>query len=95
MKQRIVSVLLVICMLPAIIMPALADIDYNAAYDSALLQAGNDLLLVSDHLEEAYESVLAAVEDGRISEDRINESVRRILRCKQALEAEERSREWQ
>ena len=55
------------------------------------VEAGNDLLLLSDHLEEAYQAVLTAVADGRISEERINESVRRILRCKQALEAEERS----
>lgn len=59
------------------------------------LQAGNDLLLVSDHLEEAYQAVRTAVADGRISEERINESVRRILRCKEALGAEERSRTWQ
>ena len=59
------------------------------------VEAGNDLLLLSDHLEEAYQAVLTAVADGRISEERINESVRRILRCKQALEAEERNSEWQ
>ena len=49
------------------------------------VQAGNDLLLVSDHLAEAYQAVRAAVADGRISEDRINESVRRILRRKEEL----------
>ena len=47
--------------------------------------AGNDLLLVSDHLEEAYEAVLRAVEDGTIPMERLNESVLRILRIKEEL----------
>ena len=47
--------------------------------------AGNDLLLASDELEPAYEAVLNAVRDGTISEERIDESVRRILRTKNDL----------
>lgn len=47
------------------------------------LQAGTDLLLMPAGLARAYDGVLAAVEDGRLSEERIDESVRRILALKQ------------
>ena len=46
------------------------------------LDAGCDLLLMPQGLEEAFDAVLAAVEDGTLTEARINESVRRILECK-------------
>ena len=47
------------------------------------LQAGADLLLMPASLEEAYEAVLEAVKDGTIAESRLDESVRRILECKE------------
>lgn len=47
------------------------------------LQAGADLLLMPAGLAQAYDGVLAAVEDGRLSEARLDESVRRILALKQ------------
>ena len=47
--------------------------------------AGNDLLCCSDYAIQ-YEAVLAAVLDGRISIDRLNEAATRILRWKQELE---------
>lgn len=47
------------------------------------LQAGADLLLMPAGLTQAYDEVLAAVEDGRLSEERIDESVARILALKQ------------
>lgn len=47
--------------------------------------AGNDLLLEAGNLQESYESVLAAVRDGSIPEDRIDKSVLRILRVKERL----------
>ena len=50
------------------------------------VEAGCDLLLVChglDNLEEARSALLAAVESGRISEERLNESVRRLLTLKQ------------
>lgn len=47
------------------------------------LQAGADLLLMPAGLVQAYEEVLAAVEDGRLSEARLDESVERILALKQ------------
>ncbi len=46
------------------------------------LQAGCDLLLMPQGLQEAYDAVLAAVEDGTLTEARIDESVRRVLECK-------------
>ena len=49
------------------------------------LQAGCDLLLMPDGLAEAFEAVLAAVEDGPLPEARIDERVYRILQYKQAL----------
>lgn len=45
------------------------------------LLAGNDMLIVSN-LEESYEALLSAFLDGEISEDRIDESVLRILKWK-------------
>lgn len=48
------------------------------------LGAGCDLLLMPQGLGEAYDAVLAAVEDGTLTEARIDESVRRILECKAA-----------
>lgn len=46
------------------------------------LGAGCDLLLMPQGLSEAFDAVLAAVEDGTLTEARIDESVRRILECK-------------
>ena len=48
----------------------------------AALQAGCDVLLMPDDLPGAYRAVLSAVQSGELTESRIDESVRRILRCK-------------
>lgn len=48
------------------------------------VKAGNDLLCCSDY-ETQYPAVLAAVQNGEISEERIDESVRRALRWKAQL----------
>lgn len=47
------------------------------------VQAGADLLLMPDGLAPAYDAVLQAVQDGTIPQQRLDESVRRILQCKQ------------
>ena len=47
------------------------------------LNAGCDILLMPDGLTEAFDGVVAAVENGTVSEERLNESVARILRVKQ------------
>ena len=46
------------------------------------LQAGCDVLLMPSGLADAYDAVLAAVQDGTISEQRLDESVAKILRMK-------------
>ena len=50
----------------------------------AAIQCGNDLLCCSD-VETEYPAVLEAVQSGVITEERVDESVRRILRWKQNL----------
>lgn len=47
------------------------------------LNAGCDILLMPNGLTEAFDGVVAAVENGTVSEERLNESVARILRVKQ------------
>ncbi|MCR5347344.1 MAG: glycoside hydrolase family 3 protein [Fretibacterium sp.] len=46
------------------------------------LEAGNDILLMPWDYGEAFEGVLKAIQEGRISEARLDESVRRILALK-------------
>ena len=46
------------------------------------LKAGADMLLMPEDFEAAYEGVLAAVKDGTIAEERIDESLKRIYRVK-------------
>lgn len=46
------------------------------------IQAGVDIVLCPKNLIEAFEAVVKAVEQGSITEARINESVRRILKLK-------------
>lgn len=50
------------------------------------IEAGVDMLLMPTDFHSAYEAVLGAVRDGRISEERINESVLRIIRMKRKIE---------
>ena len=49
------------------------------------LKAGADILADPPHLPTAYRAVLKAVQDGRVSEVRIDQSVERILRLKERL----------
>lgn len=46
------------------------------------LKAGCDMILMPEDFEEAYTAVLAAVQDNTISEERINDALRRIYRIK-------------
>ncbi|HBR03837.1 MAG TPA: hypothetical protein DD738_14645, partial [Ruminiclostridium sp.] len=46
------------------------------------VEAGIDILLLPNDFSKAYNAVLTAVMDGRISEERIDESVIRILALK-------------
>jgi beta-glucosidase-like glycosyl hydrolase/CubicO group peptidase (beta-lactamase class C family) len=44
--------------------------------------AGNDVLLLPENLDNAFSRMMGAIESGRISQSRLNESVVRILRAK-------------
>lgn len=60
--------------------------DYYTADEAAIkaIQSGADMLLMPENFETAYEGLLQAVQNGTISEERINESLRRIYRVKYA-----------
>ena len=46
------------------------------------LQAGVDVVLMPENYQQAYQGVLDAVADGTLTEERIDESVTRILTVK-------------
>lgn len=52
------------------------------------LKAGCDMILMPDDYQVAYNGVLQAVKDGVISEERVNDSLRRIYRIKLADKVE-------
>ena len=57
--------------------------DYTSAEASIeAILAGADMLLMPEDFEEAYQAILDAVASGMITEERINESVHRILYAK-------------
>ena len=58
--------------------------DYYTPEEAAVkaLQAGNDMILMPTDLDRAFNGILTAVNDGEITEERINESVLRILLLK-------------
>lgn len=60
--------------------------EYYAADEAAIkaLKAGCDMILMPENFEKAYQGVLEAVQNGTISEERINDSLRRIYRVKYA-----------
>ena len=60
--------------------------EYYGADEAAIkaLKAGADMVLMPEDFELAYEGVIAAVQDGTISEDRINNSLKRVFRIKYA-----------
>lgn len=60
--------------------------EYYQADEAAImaLKAGCDMILMPEDFELAYNGVLQALKDGTISEERINDSLRRIYRIKYA-----------
>jgi beta-N-acetylhexosaminidase len=64
--------------------------EYYTSEEAAIkaIKAGADMLLMPEDFQEAYEGLLAAVKSGQISEERINESLRRIYRVKYADQVE-------
>lgn len=64
--------------------------DYNGSEEAAImaLKAGCDMLYMPEDFEKAYNGVLQAVQEGTISEERINDALRRIYRIKYADKVE-------
>lgn len=60
--------------------------EYYGADEATIraLKAGADMVLMPEDFELAYEGVIEAVKDGTISEDRINNSLKRVFRIKYA-----------
>jgi len=58
--------------------------DYHSADEAAILalKAGCDMLLCPENFEQAYNGVLQAVQNGTISQERIDDALRRIYRIK-------------
>lgn len=58
--------------------------DYYTADEAAVkaILAGADMILMPEDFETAYNGVLEAVSNGTLTEERINESLRRIYRVK-------------
>ncbi len=58
--------------------------DFYGADEAAVMAvlAGCDMLLMPENFEKAYNGVLQAVYDGHISEERINDALRRIYKVK-------------
>ena len=58
--------------------------EYYDSDDAAVkaLKAGADMILMPEDFEAAYNGVVAAVKDGTISEERINDSLARVYRIK-------------
>lgn len=66
-------------------MGAITNFFGTAAGAVKTIEAGSDIVLIShsyDKQKQAIEAVIAAVENGRISEKRIEESLRRIIKLK-------------
>ena len=47
------------------------------------------MLLMPENFQEAYQGILEAVQNGTLTEERSDESVRRILKVKEKLTAED------
>lgn len=62
--------------------------EYYSSEQAAVmaLKAGCDMILMPENFEQAYTGVLNAVAEGTISEERINDSLKRIYRIKLAEE---------
>ncbi|MGN1030124.1 MAG: glycoside hydrolase family 3 N-terminal domain-containing protein, partial [Butyricicoccaceae bacterium] len=54
--------------------------DYDSAEAAvAAIEAGVDIVLMPEDFQKAYEGVLTAVKEGTLTEERIDESVSRII----------------
>lgn len=46
------------------------------------VEAGIDMVLMPENLDEAYNAVLEAVKNGKISQERLDDAVSRIIKAK-------------
>ena len=70
----------------ALNMGAITEQYSSAEAAVAALNAGVDMLLMPADFQAAYDGVMAALENGELTEERIDESVRRILEIKLGME---------
>ena len=65
--------------------------NYYTSAEAAVMaiEAGADMLYMPENFEEAYQGLLDAVNNGEISEERIDESLKRIYRVKYADKIDE------
>ena len=63
-------------------MKALSNYFTNEQIYLRCINAGNDFLLMPQNISEAYNTIYQNMDSGKISVDRINESVYRILSTK-------------
>jgi beta-N-acetylhexosaminidase len=66
-------------------MGAIAKQYNNAEAAVGTLLAGADIVLGPQNFVKAFDAVIKAVEDGTLSEQRINQSVRRVLKLKKQI----------
>ena len=63
---------------------------YSSAESAVMaLKAGNDMILMPGDFKAAYQGVLDAVDRGELTIERIDASLRRILRVKMAMQTNE------
>lgn len=75
-----------IVMTDAMNQKAVTDVYSSADAAIAAVNAGADIILMPEDFKAAYAAVLEAVQNGTISEERINESVTRIVKVKQQMQ---------
>ena len=68
---------------------AITDNYTSAEAAEAAIKAGADMLYIPDDFTAAYEGILESVSSGHITEERIDESLRRIYRIKYAARADQ------
>lgn len=73
----------------ALNMGAISQHYSSAEVSVKVIEAGGDMLLMPENFQEAYQGILEAVQNGTLTEERIDESVRRILKVKEKLTAED------
>ena len=67
------------------VMNTISNVYYSSTAAKLSVKAGIDMILAPKDMEMAANAIIDAVNSGEISEERINESVRRILTVKQRM----------